>query len=210
MTIKRVSRLALVFLLLVAGCAGRAGNSEFDRVKRVVDGDTMILEGLGRVRLIGVDTPESVRPDHPVEYFGREAADFAQRTIEGKRVRVEFGEERFDNHDRTLVYLYSPEDALFNATLIQQGYAIAYTQYPFTRRDEFLRLEHEARTSGRGMWAKIAGRWPLEFHGNVNSMIYHGSQCEHFNCSNCTRGFSSRLDAEEAGFRPHWGCMQPK
>ena len=63
-------------------------------VERVVDGDTIIVEGVGSVRLIGVDTPETVHPNRPVEFFGKEASAFTKRLLEGKQVRLEYDQER--------------------------------------------------------------------------------------------------------------------
>ena len=69
-------------------------------VERVVDGDTIIVRGVGRVRLIGVDTPETVSPDRPVEFFGREASAFTKRLLEGRPVRLEYDWERTDRYGR--------------------------------------------------------------------------------------------------------------
>ena len=71
-----------------AGTEAEAG--EWRHVTRVIEGDTIILGGGERVRLIGVDTPETVHPQKPVEYFGKEASAFTRRTVEGKRVRLEY------------------------------------------------------------------------------------------------------------------------
>ena len=71
-------------------------------VQRVVDGDTIILNGGERVRLLGVDTPESVHPRKPVEYFALEASAFTKRTAEGKQVWLEFDQTRTDRYGRTL------------------------------------------------------------------------------------------------------------
>ena len=70
-------------------------------VERVVDGDTIIVAGVGRVRLIGVDTPESVNPRRPVEFFGEEASAFTKQMLEGREVRLECAEARA--HDITPV-----------------------------------------------------------------------------------------------------------
>ena len=179
-----------------------------DKVTRVVDGDTVILGQLGRARLIGVDAPESVRPDYPVEYFGREAADFARKSLDGREVTVGFGEERTDSHDRQLVYLYLPDGTLFNAQLIKRGYAFAYTRFPFKFKSQFLAYEDTARHTGQGMWA--GSGWSKSgwvFHGNRGSRVYHSPRCEHYNCANCAVVLESRGKAEAKGFRPHERCV---
>lgn len=179
-----------------------------DRVVRVVDGDTVILERLGRARLIGVDAPESVHPEYPAEHFGKESARFTKTSLEGRDVTLEFGDERTDSFNRKLVYVYLPDGTLFNAQLVKLGYAFAYTQFPFRLKLEFLRLEDAARHAGAGMWSTSVWRSPgTVFHGNQVSRVYHSPQCEHYNCPNCILELESRVKAESEGFRPHAKCV---
>jgi micrococcal nuclease len=135
-----------------------APNIEY--VQRVVDGDTLVLGTGERVRLIGVDAPESKRPNTPVEYFGREAAAFTRRMVEGKRVRLEYdpanaarGHKDNTSQRRTLAYVFLEDGTLLNAEIIKQGYGYALTRYPFSRMQEFRRLEREAREQRRGLWS---------------------------------------------------------
>ena len=121
-------------------------------VERVVDGDTIIVQGVGRVRLIGVDTPETVHPRRPVECFGKEASAFTKRLLEGKRARLEYDRERTDRYGRTLAYVYLPNGTFANAEIVQQGYGHAYTRFPFRYLDEFRQHEREARRRERGLW----------------------------------------------------------
>ena len=121
-------------------------------VERVVDGDTIVVAGVGRVRLIGVDTPETVDPRRPVEFFGREASAFAKRLLEGKRVRLEFDQQRTDRYGRTLAYVWLPDGPMANAEIIRRGFGHAYTRFPFRYMDEFRQLEREARLAGHGLW----------------------------------------------------------
>ena len=129
-------------------------------VERVVDGDTIIVRGVGRVRLIGVDTPETVDPRRPVEFFGREASAFTKRLLEGKRVRLEYDWERTDRYGRTLAYVYLPDGVFANAEIIRRGYGHAYTRFPFKYLDRFRALEREARTARRGLWREASGDRP--------------------------------------------------
>ena len=123
-------------------------------VERVIDGDTLVLDGGERVRLIGVDTPELHHPQKPVEYFAREAAAFTQRMCQGKRVRLEYDQQRVDRYRRTLAYVYLEDGSFLNAELIRQGYGFAYTRFPFAYLEEFRRLEREARAAEHGLWAE--------------------------------------------------------
>jgi len=123
-------------------------------VTRVIDGDTVVVEGVGTVRLIGVDTPETVDPRRPVQYFGKEASEFTRQLAAGKRVRLEFDQDRMDRYGRTLAYVYlQPDNLLLNAEIIRQGYGFAYTRFPFRMMEQFRMFEQEARVAGRGLWA---------------------------------------------------------
>lgn len=122
------------------------------RVKHVIDGDTLLLNNGERVRLIGVDTPETKHPQKPVEHFGEEAYCFTQRMVEGKEVRLEYDQTRRDRYGRILAYVYLMDGTFLNAEIIKQGYGFAYTKYPFKYLDEFRGYEKEARETGRGLW----------------------------------------------------------
>jgi endonuclease YncB( thermonuclease family) len=120
--------------------------------KRVIDGDTLELSTGETVRLIGVDTPETKDPRKPVQYFGKEATAFTQRTVAGKRVHLEHDQQRHDKYGRTLAYVYLENGTFVNAEIIKQGYGFAYTRYPFKYLEEFRKLEREAREAKRGLW----------------------------------------------------------
>jgi micrococcal nuclease len=121
---------------------------------RVIDGDTIELDGGERVRLIGVDTPETVDPRRPVQYFGKEASAFTRRMVEGKDVRLEQDQETRDRYGRTLAYVYLQDGTLLNGEIIRQGYGHAYTRFPFRYEQQFVELEREARENGSGLWAR--------------------------------------------------------
>ncbi len=146
------------FLLLFAIlCASVAVASETATVTRVVDGDTLVVDIAGqveRVRLIGVDTPETVHPNKPVEYFGKEASAFTKRMVEGETVRLESDPQNpnRDRYNRLLRYVYLPDGTCLNAEIIRQGYGFAYVKYAFSRMEEYRLLERAARKEGRGLW----------------------------------------------------------
>jgi micrococcal nuclease len=128
-------------------------------VVRIIDGDTVAVACDGRtltVRLIGVDTPETVHPRKPVERFGREASAFVKTLVHGKSVRIEYepGPSRLDKYGRTLAYLYvEPGGVFVNREIIARGYGHAYTRYPFTFMDDFRAAERDARERQVGLWA---------------------------------------------------------
>jgi micrococcal nuclease len=119
----------------------------------------VLLASGERVRLI--DTPETKHPKKPVERFGKEASDFTRHMVEGKRVRLELdpanaatGHRDNTPQKRTLAYVFLDDGMLLNAEIIKQGYGFALSRYPFTRMEEFRRLEREARDQRRGLWAR--------------------------------------------------------
>ncbi len=118
---------------------------------RVIDGDTIVIDGGERVRYIGMDTPET-EGDEP----GAEAATEANRElVEGRTVRLVLDVEHRDQYGRLLAYVYV--DGVFvNADLVRQGLAQIATYPPNVRHEaEFLRLQQEAREARRGIWAEI-------------------------------------------------------
>ncbi len=123
----------------------KASKGQWRTVTRVVDGDTIILNGKERVRLIGVDTPETVHPRRPVQYFGKEASAFTKRMIEGKKVRLEYDQTRKDRYGRTLAYVYLEDGTHLNAEIVKQGYGHAYTRFPFRYLKEFRLYEKEPK-----------------------------------------------------------------
>jgi micrococcal nuclease len=153
-------------LLIVAALAllhpGLGGTSPVDApasarayVLRVVDGDTIearIGDRREDVRYIGVDTPETVKPDAPVQCFGPRASSFAHRLVEHRRVRLVFGAERRDVYGRLLAYVYLGR-RFVNAMLLRRGLARSLTIPPNDRfAPVFRRLELGAARAGRGLW----------------------------------------------------------
>lgn len=124
-------------------------------VTRVVDGDTaeMLIDGREEdVRYIGIDSPESVQPEAPVECFGPQAGELNERLVEGRRVRLVFDSERSDVYGRLLAYVF--RGRLFvNAELVRRGYARTLTIAPNdTYAGLLARLERAAGRAGRGLW----------------------------------------------------------
>ena len=120
---------------------------QWQTVKRVIDGDTLVLQsayGEEKVRLIGVDTPETVDPRKPVERFGKEASEFTRKLVEGKKVWLEYDQTRTDKYLRTLAYVHMADDRVLNEEIIRYGYGHAYTEYPFKYMNKYRDLERQA------------------------------------------------------------------
>jgi micrococcal nuclease len=160
--------LVFVALLFSGGCAGQPAGSDSAarlqaRVARVIDGDTIELDTGDRVRLLAVDTPETVHPTKAVERFGQAAADFTKAMLTGERISLVLDQnsavrQHRDRYGRLLAYVFRDRDNLdFNAELVKEGYAYAYLKYPTERGKEFLGYQAEARQARRGLWAEPSG-----------------------------------------------------
>jgi len=125
----------------------------FHQVLRVVDGDTLEIELIGEVRLIGVDTPELYHPLKPVQFFAREASDLVKELVAGLPVRLEYDREKKDKYGRTLAYVYLSDGRCLNEEIIRRGYGFAYTRFPFKYLMKYRQLEAQARAKGLGLWA---------------------------------------------------------
>ena len=128
---------------------------EDSAVVRVIDGDTIEVTGGTRVRLIGVDTPETVDPGSPVECFGPEATRYANELLpSGTRVRLVYDVQRRDSFGRTLAYVYKLSDGVFvNLAIARNGFAQQDTVAPnVAHAEEFRAAAANARTAGLGLW----------------------------------------------------------
>ncbi|MBI2908325.1 MAG: thermonuclease family protein [Chloroflexi bacterium] len=121
------------------------------RVTRVIDGDTIVINGGRRVRYIGVNTPEI---HGKVQPFGQEATEANRALVDGKVVRLEKDVSETDKYGRLLRYVYV-EGLLVNAELVRLGFAQMATYPPDVKyQDCFRALQREAREAGRGLWGK--------------------------------------------------------
>jgi micrococcal nuclease len=125
-------------------------------VARVIDGDTIEVAGGERVRLIGMDTPETKDPNRPVGCFGKEASAFTTSLLPpGTQVRLVGDAEQRDRYGRLLAYVYRRADGLFvNAELLRRGFAQLLTIPPnVAHTDEFAAIARQAREGAQGLWA---------------------------------------------------------
>jgi len=133
--------------------------NELHNVVKVVDGDTLSLDINGKtetLRLIGINTPETVDSRKPVECFGKESSDKAKELLTGKKVLIEkdASQGERDKYDRLLAYIFLEDGTNFNKYMIEQGYAYEYTyNTPYKYQKEFKEAELEAKNNERGLWA---------------------------------------------------------
>lgn len=144
--------------LLDLGATAERDQPGLYRVNHFVDGDTIAVDMNGhteKVRFIGVDTPETHKPNTPVQCYGPQAAAFTQRTIGHQRVRLEsdpLSTDR-DRYNRLLRYVYLPNGTNLDETLIQQGYGFFYPYFPFSKSKQFDDAEQTAIAAHKGLWA---------------------------------------------------------
>ena len=156
---KRTARIGSA--VLAFGMLALVTQAQFEpidaTVVRVIDGDTIRVRVQGKqytVRLIGVDTPETVHPTKAVQHFGAEASAFTKAALEAKTVTLEAdptGDTR-DRYGRLLRYVHL-DGQNFNARLIREGYGHAIRRFRYSLKAQFIRLEDSARKAGRGLWS---------------------------------------------------------
>lgn len=165
--VKTFFAIFLISCIIVVGCSpanrtesgSAAGNKEKStvfRVLRVVDGDTIVIDygsKKEKLRLIGINTPETKHPNKGVEPFGREASAYAKNLLAKQNVRVEFDVQERDRYKRLLGYVYLEDGTFVNAHMIEQGYAQVMTIPPNVKyADYFKKLQRKARSDKKGLW----------------------------------------------------------
>jgi len=154
----------LLMLLLAVSCNSQSSPQSpspaytFYTVDRVVDGDTFWLndgykEGF-KVRLIGIDAPESRNTGHKtIQPYGAEAKQYLKQRLSGQKVRLEYDVTRKDRYGRTLAYAYLSDGTFLNAEMMKEGYATTLTIPPNVKHaDLFVKLQQQARKQRRGLW----------------------------------------------------------
>lgn len=231
---------ALLAVLLLAPAAPRADGSpqtanaqpirDFSdqtsyRVERIIDGDTVELAIDGqrvKVRLVGIDTPESHFPGRPVERYADEATEFVRGLIDGKSVYLEYDAmcDRQDSFGRTLAHLFRAPDGLWvNLKIVQEGLGIVYDRFPFTYQELFHSNEDEAKAAARGLWStESAGSADAVASGGARTgavqvvyitksgAAYHRHDCSHLQDSKTAVLLEV---ARERGLKPCGACRPP-
>nr|WP_314278951.1 thermonuclease family protein [uncultured Peptostreptococcus sp.] len=163
--------ISACILISLVSCSSReasATNFEKARVVRVIDGDTLhvIISGKKyKLRMVGVDTPETVHPNKPVQFYGKEASDYTKKQLNNRDVYLQKDVSDTDKYGRLLRYVWLKEPLsnnpsqdeiskyMYNAQLIMNGYAYSYTYQPDTRYSEFFsKLQGQARNKSLGLW----------------------------------------------------------
>jgi endonuclease YncB( thermonuclease family) len=210
----------------------------FYPVDRVVDGDTVdvVIDGkIERLRLIGIDTPETVHPSKPVECFGVEASNKAKELLSGQRVELEVDDSQGDRdkYGRLLRYVFLEDGTNFNELMIAQGYAYEYTyDGAYKYQSLFKNAQQSAKQSGRGLWGAVCETHQEDVvlapvaatsdqdndscvvKGNISSSdekIYHVPGCDSYNQTRISEAkgeawFCTEQEAVSAGWRKALNC----
>lgn len=130
-------------------------------VLSVIDGDTITIgttAGSLKVRIIGIDTPETVHPSKPVEFGGPEASNRAKELLEGQNIIIHYDPDpkhgKWGKYKRLLAYIDLPDGRDFGLVMIQEGFARAYPKYPFSRQESYLKAEEIAKHNKTNIWAE--------------------------------------------------------
>lgn len=196
------------------------------KVTHVSDGDTvnaMCNDRKIKIRLYGIDTPEKKQS------FGEEATQYTQKAVLNKIVDVQVIDT--DRYGRSVAVVKQGNINL-NEMLVRNGFAWTYVRYcKETFCDEFKNYETQARQHRIGLWSENRPTAPWDYrramgtdtptsspedsrtastgvyHGNLRSHVFHGPSCKDYNCKNCRKSFSSKTEAQNAGYRPHSQCV---
>ncbi|MBU0680131.1 MAG: thermonuclease family protein [Proteobacteria bacterium] len=216
----------IICTVLFAILSTTSAYAEQCKVAHVSDGDTVKAICNGRevkIRLYGVDTPEKKQS------FGEQATQYTQQAVLNKIVDVQVLDT--DRYGRSVAVVKEGSFNL-NEMLVKNGFAWVYGKYcKESFCNEFKNYEKQAQQQRIGLWSENRPTAPWDYrrvlgsdnpanltqgasaasagvyHGNVNSHVFHGSGCKDYNCKNCRKSFSSKNEAQKAGYRPHNQCV---
>jgi len=193
------------------GCSSQSPDLLLEaRVIQVLDGDTVILEEGRKVRLLGIDAPELEKEGQPAQFLAHKAKEVLTQLAQGKKVRLEYDELRYDRYGRTLAHLFLPDGTHLNQELVRQGLARVYVIPPNRRyQEELLAAQREAILAPRGIWLAALKQDEPYYLANKNSHILHRPSCplgEKIAPVNRVR-FTSKKEAFLQGYSPCRTCQ---
>ncbi len=201
----------ILLLTLVLFCSGYTG--KWISVKRVVDGDTIVLANGKHVRYIGINAPETAHDLAPPEPLGYKSKAFNKKLVlTKKKIRLAFDKERFDHYGRLMAYVYTKKGLFVNLEMVKNGYAHVLYKKPNTKHhNRLLEAQRLAMKKGRGIWRlspeRLKGTKP--YLGNKRSRRFHAVQCPFGKktAPNNRIRFISRWDAFWNGYAPCKKCI---
>lgn len=185
------------------------------KVIAVIDGDTIDVDLNGkteRLRLIGIDTPETKDPRKPVQCFGKEASEQAHKLLDGKQVRLEAdpSQTNRDKYDRLLRYVFFEDGTSYNKQIILEGYAHEYTyNAPYAYQSEYKQAQKDAKTAQRGLWSpstcngntEQAADEPIPTQPPVPPIPEPPNDTYYANCTEARNAGAAPLYTGDAGYR---------
>ena len=147
-------------------------------VVRIVDGDTLMLAGGIKVRVLGIDAPEMEKDGQPADFLAHQAkATLAELTL-NRTLSLSYDRLRYDQYGRLLAYLFLPDHTLVNAELVRRGLARVYFIAPNLRyQKDLLTAQQEAIEAQRGIWRQLLQQDESFYLGNRNSLRLHRPKC---------------------------------
>ncbi len=224
--IRLFSVFCALFFLPVVGCLTSGAQPDAEQqieqrsdnlhlVERVVDGDTFVIIGGTKVRLIGADAPEA-RLGVSSEPYGKEAASFTKKMIEGLQVKLVYDVQQRDQYGRVLAYVYLEDGRFLNEMLVREGYAQIYTVPPNVAQVDILQeAQQYALENKLGLWSSPEGLVKLDklwtdesgqgqIKGNIRNKhekIYHLPGGQYYEKTRAELWFKTEREAMEKGFR---------
>jgi micrococcal nuclease len=147
-------------------------------VVQVIDGDTLVLAGGIKVRVLGIDAPEMARDGQPADFLAHQAkATLAHLTL-NRRIGLEYDRLRYDRYGRLLAYVFLPDHTLVNAQLVRRGLARVYSHAPNARhRETLLAAQRQAIQARRGIWPQLLKQDEPYYLGNRRTLRLHRPNC---------------------------------
>lgn len=198
----------LILTVRVAACQA----DTWVTIKRVADGDTIILQDGRHVRYIGIDTPEIDHENQRAAPLGYEARAYNRQLVEGQDLRLMFDREKKDRYGRILAYVYRRDGLFVNLELLKKGYAYVMYHYPNTFKEAlFLSAQRKAMQRGRGIWRKVKkdNKPSQAYLGNRRSKRFHAHNCpmaQKMSVKNRV-SLNNRWDAFWSGYAPARECI---
>ena len=171
---KTLRFLVLIFYLsctlALPACAEQPTPARQGTVSWIYDGDTLKIDPVGKVRLLGIDTPERENSERDRYLINKGISAARQRQIyqlakefnisqvKGQKVTLSFDDSPRDRHGRLLAYVHLADGRLLNRVLLEQGLAVVYRRFSFRMKEDFLNAEAEAKKNKRGLWAEESDR----------------------------------------------------
>jgi micrococcal nuclease len=148
------------------------------QVVQVVDGDTVVLAGGAKVRVLGIDAPEMERDGRPADFLAHKAKAALTELTLNRTVDLSYDRLRYDHYGRVLAYLFLPDRTLVNAELVRRGLARVYLISPNLRyQKDLLAAQYEAIQAQRGVWQQLLKQDEPFYLGNRNSLRLHRPKC---------------------------------